>query len=186
MSISFGLVDPKVIERLRQQQSDKSKVVLKELANAVNKAARELVNEARSEWDATLTATGYAKDRLDIVVGATQASLEAKIAARERATRADRFNYRAGTGGVHLNVRRGRAGATLKNAFIIPNAKYSGGALILERLQKYQKGEGRNFKGGKFKAVYSPSVNQFFYDARVRLAPQALSEAKKQFLAAIK
>ena len=183
--ITFGLIKQDAIDKLMQRQDKKAAAVKRELANAVNKAARDLVSEAQKEWDAMLTATGYAKPRLDIVVGASMDRMEAKIAARERATRADRFKYSKQPNGVHLNVRRGKSGGLLKNAFIIPNAKFSGGELIMKRIKPYQKGE-RGFGGGVFKAVYSPSVNQFFYDARYRHAPIALSAAKQQFLAAIK
>lgn len=184
---TFGIISEAAMAKRLARMKGRETFVKEELAKAVNKAARESVNLSLDEWNTMFTAKGYAKPRLDISSGATVNRPFATIRARNRATRANRFRHRAEPGGgVHLNVRRGRQGGLLKNAFIVPRARSDGQPLILERIKKYEKGESRNFGGKRFKAVYSPSVNQFFHDARERVAPRAMTEAKKQFLRAIR
>lgn len=153
------------------------------LAAALNKAARESVRLSTAEWNAFATTNkSYIKDKLDIVSGATETRLQAKVWARSRATRANNFKHTVmpSRKGVKLNVKRGSSGAVLKNAFVV-TAKSDGKALILERLKKHEKGN-KGFKKGEFKAVYGPSINQHFTDSRERVAPQALSAAKQQFM----
>lgn len=184
--IKLGLISTEDLEKITSSLSGRAALVRSELAKATNKAAREVVNLSVEEWNLYFTAQGYAKSRLDIVSGATSSRLEAVVSARNRATRANRFSHRQlPGGGVHLNVRRGRPGGTLRNAFMV-RAKSDGQPLILERLTPYRRGEPRSFRGGRFRAVYAPSVNQFFWDARKRVAPKALSDAKKQFLEGIR
>lgn len=181
---TFSIFGKDEIAGLLSKFTQREQLVRRELANATNKAAREVINLSVEEWDATQTARGYLKSRLKIVSGATETKLEARVVARHRATRANRFKYATmpNRKGVHLNVKRGSPGGVLFNAFMIPNAKSDGKPLMLMRKSAYQKGEARNFKGGQFRAVYSVSANQFFTDSRQRVAPEALSSAKAQFL----
>lgn len=183
---TLGLLSKSEMAARLARMKGQERAFREELAKAVNKAAREAVNLSIDEWNLMMTAKDYAKPRLDIASGATADRPFARIKARNRSTRANRFrHFRAPGGGVHLNIRRGRAGAVIRNAFIINAAKSDGKPLILERLKGYEKGEARNFKDGRFRALYAPSVNQFFHDSRERVAPQALSAAKEQFLKAV-
>lgn len=173
----------KLLERINRRERE----VKKELAAALNKAAREVVNLSRDEWNAFATTDNdYVKKRLDVRSGATENRLQAKVSARTRATRANRFRYHAmpGRKGVMLNVKRGSAGAVLNNAFVV-RAKSDGKPLVLERLKKHVKGD-KGFGGKRFKAVYGPSINQHFADSKERVAPQALSAARRQFLEAMR
>lgn len=176
---------------LRQKLRLKDHLVRGELSKALNKAGRESVNLSVDEWNAfSTTSSDYIKGLIYLQSGATAERLVCVVHARDRATRGNNFRYRKLTGenGVHLNVKRGAGGRVIKNAFVV-NARSDGKPLILERLQKYQKGEGRNFRkninGRRFKAVYGPSPNQHFHDSRERVAPKAISAAKQQFLRAI-
>lgn len=184
---TFSIFGKNEINGLIEKFSRRQELVRQELANATNKAAREVVNLSVAEWDSMMTAKDYAKPRITIVRGATANSLEARVVARTRATRANRFKHTnlPRKGGVHLNIRRGSPGGVLTNAFVIPRAKSDGAPLIMMRKNAYQKGEGRSMTTALFKAVYSPSVNQFFTDSRQRVAPEALSAAKAQFLRAL-
>jgi hypothetical protein len=171
------------------------------LAQAVNLAADTTIELTTEEWNSYFRINGqYIDGKVRVVRRARAGRAEAVVGARSRATRADNFRYQimAGRKGVRLNVRRGSSGGVIRNAFVIPRAKSNGKPLILERLQKYQKGEGRNFKHGgatsgrfnraeklRFKALYGPSVNQHFHDSRDRVAPKAMSAAKAQFMKAI-
>lgn len=184
---TFSIFGKSEMSALIDKFSLRERLVRKELANATNKAAREVVNLSIEEWNATQTARDYIRPRLKIVSGATESRLEAKVTGRSRHTRANNFRYAPlpSNRGVRLNVKRGVSGAIIKRAFVIPHAKSDGKPLILERISKYQKGESRDMKGGRFRALYGPSVNQFFFDARKRVAPEALSAAKQQFLRAL-
>lgn len=198
----FHVLDSRDLEPLIKKFRRRELQAQAELSNAINKAARETINLSVDEWNAYFQLReDYIRGKIKLVSGATPNRLQAKIWARSRATRADNFRYAAlaGRKGVSLNVVKGRSGGVIKNAFVIPRVKSNGKPLIVERLQKYQKGESRTFKhGGKssarygkadslrFKAVYGPSVNQHFYDSRYRVAPQALSAAKQQFLRAMR
>nr|WP_067285739.1 hypothetical protein [Marinobacterium profundum] len=165
-----------------------------ELSKAINKAARETINLTTDEWNSYFQLPrGYIDGKVKIVSGSTPGRMQAKVWARNRGTRANNFRYAAQSGrkGVMLNVVKGRGGGVIKNAFVIPRVKSDGKPLIVERLQKYQKGESRGFSrasknGLRFKALYGPSVNQHFHDSRYRVAPQALSAAKQQFLQAMR
>lgn len=169
----------------------KNSFVRSELAKALNNAGRTSVNLSVDEWNAFSTTSGsYIGGLIYVQSGATSERLVCVVRARDRATRANNFRYRSlgEKKGVHLNVKRGSSGRAIKNAFVV-RAKSDGKPLILERLQKYVKGEGRNFRknieGRRFKAVYGPSPNQHFFDSRDRVAPRAISQAKQQFLNAI-
>lgn len=185
---TFGIFDRNEIDGLLNKYKAREAKVKQELANAINKAARVTINESIKEWDAMLTARGYMDDKksIDIVAPATTSRTEAKIHARNRATRADRFKYQQldKRQGVDLNMKRGSGGGVIKKGFVV-NAKSNNKPLILERIIPYRKGEPRNFRGGRFKAIYGPSVNQFFTDSSKRVQPEAMSEAKKQFLQAL-
>lgn len=158
--------------------------VKKELAKAINKAAREVINLTNDEWDATTTAKGYSAPKIKIARGATESDYSAKVISQTRATRANRFEYRPTRKGVYLKVNRASGGNVIRNTFM-SIAKSDGKPLMLRRISKYSKGEARDFTGKRFKPVYATSVNQFFFDARDRVAPEALSSAKEQFLKAI-
>jgi len=163
----------------------KDKTIIREFANALNRAARESVNLTVDEWNQfSTTNTSYIKKHITVVSGASPERLQAKVWARDRATRADNFSYRKVAGGILLNSHKGSAGGILKNAFVV-KAKSTGTPIIIQRLAKYEKGEQRNFMGKRFKAVYGVSPNQHFADSRERVAPKALSSAKKQFLKSI-
>ncbi len=190
------------VAKLKARES----VVASKLADAINFTAEEVVRASIAEWNAhfAIRDPGYIGRHLKVARRATASKLEASVWARARATRADNFNYSVvpRRKGVYLNIVRGRSGGILNRAFVIPRAKSNGKPLIVERLQDYRPGEPRDFrhhgeeisrnfnryrkaKNLRFKAVYAPSVNQHFYDSRDRVAPKALSEAKKQFLKAI-
>lgn len=172
------------------------------LAQAVNLAAEKTIELTEDEWNSYFRINGnYIDGKVRLVRRARPGRAEAVVGARSRATRADNFKYQvmAGRKGVRLSVRRGGSGGVIRHAFVIPRARSNGKPLILERLQKYQKGESRSFKHGsrqigrfnraeqlRFKALYGPSVNQHFHDSRDRVAPKAMSAAKEQFMKAIK
>lgn len=180
---NFGAIIKRIAHRERAAQIA--------LADAVNKAAREVINLSVDEWNAwNATPTGYIKPHIVMQRGAKPENAEAVIWARKRDTRLNNYRYRVmpKRKGVYVNVNRGSSGDVIRNAFVI-RAKSDGKPLILERLERYKKGEARNFKQEgekpKFKALYGPSPNQHFYDSRRRVQPQAMSAAKKQFLKAM-
>ncbi|WP_010322155.1 hypothetical protein [Marinobacterium stanieri] len=172
------------------------------LARAVNTAAEKTIELTEEEWNSYFRINGgYINGKVRLVRRARAGRTEAVVGARARATRADNFKFRVlpNRKGVRLNVRRGGSGGVIRNAFVIPRAKSNGQPLILERLQKYQKGERRDFRHGskqigrfnraeklRFKALYGPSVNQHFHDSRARVAPIAMTAAKEQFMKAIR
>jgi hypothetical protein len=183
----FNLFNAGDLDALRGKIKSKEKRVIVALSAALNKAGRETVTLSSAEWNAFATTDkSYIKGYLDIVSGATPNRLQTKVWARSRATRANNFRhteYRRS--GVFLNVKRGASGGLLENAFVV-KARSDGKPLIIQRLKKYEKGDGRRFKKGTFKAVYGPSINQHFTDSRERVAPQAMSAAKDQFLKAMR
>ena len=180
----------------------REETIKRRLSEAVNSAAARTVDLAKEDYYKTTTVRtkAYLDGKIKLARRATDTNAEAVVWARSRATRADNFKYQvaAGRKGVWLNVSRSSGGAILKNAFVIPRAKSNGKPIILERLEKYQKGEARNFrttgkrenrfgkmKNLRFKAIYTVSPNQYFHDARHRVGLQAMSEAKQQFLRAL-
>lgn len=199
---SFAHVfDGKAFKAVKDKIKARENEASEALAAAINSAAENTVKLSIKEWNTNLKIReDYANGKIRVARKASARRPEALVTARSRATRADNFKYRVAQNrkGVHLNVRRGGTGGIIKNAFVIPRAKSNGKPLILERLEKYQKGESRDFKhGGKtvnrwgkaakprFKALYGPSINQHFHDSRNRVAPQAMSEARQQFIRAM-
>ncbi len=192
------LFDDKPFDRLRERLRSLGDAVDVELAKAINKGGREVVNLSRQEWyESYLTKRNYIDKYLNLVSAARPGNLEAVVSARSRSSRANNFRYHTvpGRRGVFLNIIRNSHGDILSHAFVIPRARSDGKPLIVERLKAYQRGEPRNFKSPttgrfnraknpRFKAVYSTSVNQFFYNERDRVAPRAMSAARKQFMEA--
>jgi hypothetical protein len=199
------LFDSKAFDTIKANLKKREDEIEAALADAVNLAAGRAIELTTEEWNAYFRIRGeYIDGKVRLMRRARPGNIEAIVGARSRATRADNFDYKVlpGRQGVRLRVKRGGGGGVIKNAFVIPRAKSNGKPLIIERLVKYKKGEGRNFKhGGKetrrqfgrvrqaeqlrFRALYGPSVNQHFHDSRERVAPRAMSEAKQQFLKAI-
>ena len=188
-------------QRVTAKIKAREETIKKRLADAVNTTARRSVELAKEDYYATTTVRNksYLDGKIVLARPATHSKPEATVWARSRATRADNFIYRVQPGrkGVFLNVAKG-GGDVIRNAFVIPRAKSNGKPLILERLEKYKKGESRNFrssgprenrygklKNKRFKAVYTISPNQHFHDARIAVGGKAMSEAKQQFLRAL-
>lgn len=195
------LFDQKAFHDVTRKLQAREETVQIALAEAINTAAAETKKLSAEEWDANMQIqSGYAAQRIHLIKRAKPGRLEAVVAARARATRADNFRYQVMTGrkGVRLNVRRGGSGGVIRNAFVIPRAKSNKKPLIVERLVPYHPSERRDFKHGgatvgrfgkaktlRFKALYGPSVNQHFHDSRDRVSPKAMTSAKQQFMKAI-
>ena len=194
--------DTSVINEISARLQAREREVNRALAIAVNLAAEETTTKVMDEWNSYFKIRqDYINNKIIVAKRATTSRPEAVIWARSRSTRSNNFEYQImpGRKGVRLSNRRGGAGGVIRNAFVIPRAKSDGKPLIIERLEKYQKGESRSFRHGskqigrfnraeklRFKALYGPSVNQYFHDARERVAPQAMTAAKAAFMKAIK
>jgi len=194
---TIGIIDQKALEAIKKKLADREGDINKELSKAINSAARQTINLSIIEWDAfATTRKGYLSNKIWIASGATQSRHQAIIQTASKATRADRYRYHPvlrgkrpkgerDNRGVYVNFKRGAAGGFIKGAFM-RKARSDGTPLIMKRIKKYVKGESRTEAKKTFKAVYGPSPNQFFHDARFRNGPEAISEAKQQFLKAIK